>query len=71
LAAVGFAADNFAFSLMSACRAMGSLLDVAQVLGVQPKQVYRWIADLDRPSDAQRRELERQLDAIATSPFHS
>lgn len=46
---------------MRASQTLGSLLGVAQLLGVAPKQVYFWIADLERPSAAQRSRLERKL----------
>ena len=53
--------NNFAYPLIRASQSLGSLLDVAQLLGVQPKQVYLWIADVERPSAGQRRRLERKL----------
>lgn len=57
--------NNFDFLLLSALKSMGSVLNVAVLLGVQPKQVYSWIADLERPSDPVRAEVERRLsDAL-------
>ena len=56
-------ADNFAHSLIKASHTLGSLLDVAQLLGVEPKQVYFWIAEVQRPSAVQRRNLEQKLRA--------
>jgi hypothetical protein len=53
--------DDFPVSLMRAASALGSLLDVALLLEVEPRQVYRWLADLDRPSGEYLRELERRL----------
>jgi DNA-binding transcriptional regulator YdaS (Cro superfamily) len=58
---VNVVTDNFAHSLLKASHALGSLLDVAQLLGVEPKQVYFWIAEVQRPSAAQRRSLEEKL----------
>lgn len=56
--------DDFAFALILASKAMGSFLDVALLLGVEPRQVYRWIADLERPSDERVRELQGRLRAV-------
>ena len=55
------AADSFAHSLVRASHALGSLLDVAQLLGVEPRQVYFWIAEVESPTAAQRRSLEQKL----------
>ena len=54
-------ANIFAFSLIQASRAAGSLLAVAQLLGVEPKQVYFWIAELEQPSGEQRQDFEKKL----------
>ena len=54
-------ANNFAHSLIRASHVLGSLLDVAEALGVEPKQVYFWIAEMERPSSAQCRSLEKKL----------
>ena len=54
-------AERFVFSLIKASQTMGSLLDVARLLGVEPKQVYFWIADVEQPSGEQRRKLEEKL----------
>jgi len=56
--------DEFSFSLVRASKMMGSLLDVARFLDVEPKQVYWWIAGLEHPSDARRYELESRLRAV-------
>lgn len=53
--------EDFPISLMRAAGVLGSLLDVALLLEVEPKQVYRWLADLDRPSGEYLRELESRL----------
>lgn len=55
---------NFAFSLVRASKVLGSLLAVAVLLGVEPKQVYRWIAGLDQPPSTQRGELEKRLAVV-------
>ena len=59
--------NDFAFSLVRASQAMGSLLEVARLLDVEPKQVYSWIAGVDYPSDADRPGLERQLRSLLKS----
>lgn len=43
---------------------MGSLLEVAQLLGVEASQVYRWIADLDLPSAERRQEIQNRLRPV-------
>ena len=53
--------STFVHSHIQASRALGSMLGVAQLLGVQPKQVYFWIADVEQPSASQRRALQRTL----------
>ena len=62
------AADNFAFALVRAWQTLGSLLDVAQLLGVEPKQIYLWIADVEAPTAEQRSELEDKLRHLAAAP---
>ena len=61
------AANNFAFALIRASQALGSLLDVAQLLGVEPKQIYLWIADVEAPTAEQRSELEDKLGDLAAA----
>ena len=39
-------------STVAAAQTLGTLLDVANLLEVEPKVVYRWIAGFDRPSPA-------------------
>lgn len=55
--------NNFAHSLIRASHVLGSLLDVAEALGVEPKQVYFWIAEVERPSALERRSLEQKLQS--------
>jgi hypothetical protein len=58
---------DFPRLLLDASIAMGTPLAVAQLLQVQPKLVYRWMAELERPTeahvDASRPRLERLLYA--------
>lgn len=56
--------DDFAFALILASKVLGSLLDVARLLEVEPRQIYRWIADLERPSDERVREFQDRLRAV-------
>lgn len=43
---------------------MGSLLEVAELLNVEPRQVYSWIAAADLPSAERRNELESRLRSV-------
>jgi hypothetical protein len=55
--------SHFDFLLLNATRRMGSVLSVATLLGVKPKQVYGWLADVEQPSDAVRAEVVRRLSS--------
>ena len=54
--------ETLADLLVRASKTTGSLLALAQLLGVEPRQVYWWIADIERPSEARRREIEARLE---------
>lgn len=56
--------QQFSMSLIRASRQMGSLLHVAMLLHVEPRQVYLWIADLERPTDEQIGQFEERLLSI-------
>lgn len=56
--------ESFADLLVRASKATGSLLDLAELLGVEPRQVYRWIADVERPSEERRLEIEGCLSRL-------
>jgi hypothetical protein len=43
---------DFTNLLLTASQALGTLLDVANALQVEPKLVYRWMAGFERPSPA-------------------
>lgn len=64
-------AEAFSFCLLRAVTATGSVLDVARRLEVEPRQVHRWIAELERPRGAQLRELESRLSALLAAPLGS
>ncbi|HUQ75283.1 MAG TPA: hypothetical protein VM183_11190 [Burkholderiales bacterium] len=53
--------DDFPYLLVRASRVMGTMLAVATLLDVQPNQVYRWIAGLDRPEHERVGELTERL----------
>jgi hypothetical protein len=54
--------------------AMGTPLAVAKLLDVQPKLIYRWMAELERPSsadlDAWKQRLEVSLRSPKPAPSH-
>ena len=64
------AMTTFEILLLRASKAMGSLLDVANLLEVEPKQVYWWMANLERPNAALQAELERRLRRALGAPSH-
>ena len=43
---------EFTQLLLAASQTLGTLLDVANVLHVEPSVVYRWMAGFERPSPA-------------------
>ena len=63
---------DFTRLLLSASMTMGTPLAVAKLLEVQPKLVYRWMAQLELPSaehlNASRPRLERFLRAPKPAP---
>lgn len=56
--------ESFADILVRASKATGSLLDLAELLSVEPRQVYRWIADVERPSEERRLEIEGRVSRL-------
>jgi hypothetical protein len=59
--AAAMAPEKFPDLLVRAAKALGSMLDVAKLLGVEPRQVYLWIAEVEEPAQERRRDLERRL----------
>ena len=63
--------NEFSLLLCHATSAAGSLLDVANALEVQPIQVWRWISEVERPTEVEilhlHVKLERLLRASAWS----
>ena len=43
---------DFTNLLLAASQTLGTLLDVANALEVEPRLVYRWMAGFERPSPA-------------------
>ena len=56
--------DDFAYLLVRASKALGTTLGVAQLLDVEPLQVYRWIAGLDRPAEDLIEQLSERLQGV-------
>jgi hypothetical protein len=56
--------NEFPYLLVRASRAMGTLLAVAALLDAEPRQVYRWIAGIELPSDERIGELTERLESI-------
>ena len=65
---------DFPRLLLNASIAMGTPLAVAKLLDVKPELVYRWMAELERPSDAHlgvsRARLEQVLNAAQPPAPH-
>jgi hypothetical protein len=60
---------DFTHLLLAASQTLGTLLDVANALEVEPKLVYRWMAGFDRPSPANLTMYKaRLLELRATLP---
>jgi len=55
---------DFPDQLVRASCTAGTMLDVALVLGVEPTQVYRWIAGVDLPNEKRIDELNAQLSLL-------
>ena len=55
---------NFPEELVAAVSVAGSMLAVAERLGVQPQTVYRWVAGFDLPA---RHEQQRLLALLQTT----
>jgi len=58
---------DFVNAAFQASRAVGGPCRLARRLGIEPDQVYRWIAGQDLPSEAARLELEARF-TVAVVP---
>ena len=56
--------DDFAYLLVRASKAVGNTLGVAELLEVEPVQVYRWIAGVDEPTEERLAELTARLQQV-------
>ena len=57
---------EFTNLLLAASHKLGTLLDVANVLEVEPNVVYRWIAGFDRPTPASVTMYKARLIQLRT-----
>ena len=57
--------NEFPDQLVRASTSLGTMLDVALVLEVDPSLVYRWIAGVDLPSNERIVELSARLEPLA------
>ena len=55
--------QNFSEELVAAVSARGSMLAVAELLGVHPQAIYRWIAGFELPD---KHEQERLIALLHT-----
>lgn len=55
-------------ALVAAVTARGTILAVADLLGVEPKSVYQWIAGVDLPDEKEQARLIALLEAAALDP---
>jgi hypothetical protein len=59
---------DFPRLLLSASMTMGTPLAVAKLLEVSPKLVYRWMAELERPSSASLDVWKQRLEVFLRAP---
>lgn len=60
---------DFINSAFRASRLLGGPHRLARCLGVQPDDLYRWIAGQDLPAEAARRELQKRMTlAVVAAP---
>ena len=59
---------DFPRLLLSASMTMGTPLAVAKLLDVQPKLIYAWMAERERPSPARVPAWKSQLEVILRAP---
>ena len=56
--------DRFAGLVLKTSQALGAPLHLAAHLGVEPYDVYRWIAGMQLPEPTRRQNLEQRLVRI-------
>ena len=56
--------NDFPYLLVRASHTLGTILDVALILEVEPSLVYRWIAGVDLPAKERLGELTSLLQPL-------
>ena len=56
--------NDFANLLVRASRTLGTLYALAVLLNAEPREVYYWIAGIERPSAERMGELLARLDSV-------
>ena len=56
--------NEFANLLIRASRTLGTLYALAMLLNAEPREVYHWIAGIERPSAERMGELLARLDTV-------
>ena len=56
--------NDFSYLLVRASTKLGTLLDVALVLEVEPSLVYRWIAGVDLPEKERIGDFTARLEPL-------
>ena len=59
---------DFSRLLLTASMAMGTPLAVAQALDVQPNLIYRWMAELEWPTDSRVDIWKQRLEVMMRAP---
>ena len=60
---------DFVSAAYQASQALGGPCRLARRLGVEPDQLYRWIAGQDLPAEAARRDLQKRMTlAMVAAP---
>lgn len=60
---------DFINSAFRASRLLGGPHRLARCLGVEPDELYRWIAGQDLPAEAARRDLQKRMTlAMVAAP---
>lgn len=62
---------DFAQLLIRASQSFGTVLGVANLLEVDPRLVYRWIAGFERPEPARVEQFVMRLRAMHEAPAHA
>lgn len=56
--------NDFPYQLVRASTSLGTMLDVALLLDVDPSLVYRWIAGVDLPTKECIEEFRARLEPL-------